>query len=135
MCSTTATPISSGRSMRPASNDGLCPNRAQSINGPATRLLKVRQKRSEEVMSVAAEVASGGCDLGVKATEIRRVALDLQDLLLRVGLARVTANFADNFVAADLISAGPERWHAHGHAPALGEQLVRRYTTMRPSQR
>jgi hypothetical protein len=36
-------------------------------------------------MSVAAEVASGGGELGVKAAEIRRVALDLQDLLLRAG--------------------------------------------------
>jgi hypothetical protein len=70
-----------------------------------------------------------GAILG-SATEIRRVAFDLQDLLLRAGLASVTANFAVNFDAADLISEGGGRWDAHLPPPSLGKQLVRRFSTM-----
>jgi hypothetical protein len=36
-------------------------------------------------MNVATEIAAGGSDLGAIAAEVRRVALDLQNLLLQVG--------------------------------------------------
>jgi hypothetical protein len=57
-------------------------------------------------MSVATEVGSGGCDLGAKATEIRRVALDLEDLLLRAGTVDGIYVVVEDVPAETRLSAG-----------------------------
>jgi hypothetical protein len=57
-------------------------------------------------MNIATEIAAGGSDLGAIATEIRRVALDLQDLLLQVGATDGIYVVVEDVPAGTRLSAG-----------------------------
>jgi hypothetical protein len=57
-------------------------------------------------MSITTEIAAAGSDLVAMATEIRRVALDLQDLLLEVGAVDGIYVVVENVPAGTRLSAG-----------------------------
>jgi hypothetical protein len=57
-------------------------------------------------MSVATEIASGGSDPGATAAEIRRVALDLHDLLLQAGAVDGVYVVVEDVPAGIRLSAG-----------------------------
>jgi hypothetical protein len=57
-------------------------------------------------MNVATEIAAGGSDLGAIAAEVRRVALDLQNLLLQVGATDGIYVVVEDVPAGTRLSAG-----------------------------